>query len=167
MHSTDPALELVMQLPTLPPRPADSNKGTFGRVLVISGSRGMSGASILSGSAALAPGPDWCGRRADGDPADCRGRQSLLHDDAASPGRTWAALRACEAELLALAQANNVVAMGPGLGQSGDHRPGVRGAQPSRGPMVLDADGLNALHPIASRACRTAGHDAAPRRVPG
>ena len=27
------------QLPQLPPRPADANKGSFGRVLVIAGSR--------------------------------------------------------------------------------------------------------------------------------
>src|SRR5947209_10828024 len=50
------SITLVNQLPVLPPRPADSNKGTFGRVLVISGSRGMSGAAVLCGSAALRSG---------------------------------------------------------------------------------------------------------------
>src|SRR6185369_8734591 len=48
--------EVVTQLPTLAPRPADSNKGTFGRVLVVAGSRGMSGAAVLCGSAALRGG---------------------------------------------------------------------------------------------------------------
>src|SRR5437879_10034147 len=48
--------ETVSILPTLPPREAGSNKGNFGRVLVIAGSRGMSGAAVLCGSAALRGG---------------------------------------------------------------------------------------------------------------
>ena len=50
------SLEYVNQLPTLPPRPADSNKGTFGRVFVVAGSKGMSGAAVLCGCAALRGG---------------------------------------------------------------------------------------------------------------
>src|SRR6266545_2099671 len=49
-------VEVITELPSLPPRPADSNKGTFGRVLVVAGSRGMSGAAVLCGSAALRGG---------------------------------------------------------------------------------------------------------------
>lgn len=40
----------------LPPRPNDSNKGTFGSVLTIAGSLGMSGATILSSHSALRVG---------------------------------------------------------------------------------------------------------------
>ena len=40
----------------LPPRPADGNKGTFGKVLLLAGSRGMAGASILAAAAALHTG---------------------------------------------------------------------------------------------------------------
>ena len=47
---------MVTALPRLAPRPADSNKGSFGRVLVVAGSRGMSGAAILCASAALRGG---------------------------------------------------------------------------------------------------------------
>ena len=50
------AVEVVTRLPLLPPRPADSNKGSFGRVLVVAGSRGMSGAAVLCGGAALRGG---------------------------------------------------------------------------------------------------------------
>src|SRR5438552_12036524 len=46
----------ITQLPVLPPRRPDSNKGDFGRVLVVAGSRGMSGAAVLCGSAALRGG---------------------------------------------------------------------------------------------------------------
>src|SRR5437870_10391437 len=49
-------LEKINWLPELPPRPADSNKGNFGRILVVAGSRGMSGAAVLCGSAALRAG---------------------------------------------------------------------------------------------------------------
>src|SRR2546421_1762170 len=49
-------LEQITALPTLPARAADANKGDFGRVLVVAGSRGMSGAAVLCGSAALRGG---------------------------------------------------------------------------------------------------------------
>src|SRR5260370_16359212 len=49
-------VEIIEELPRLAPRPADANKGNFGRVLVIAGSRGMSGAAILCASAALRGG---------------------------------------------------------------------------------------------------------------
>src|SRR5436853_7827044 len=40
----------------LSPRAADAHKGTFGHVLVVAGSRGMTGAAVLCGSAALRGG---------------------------------------------------------------------------------------------------------------
>ena len=40
----------------LPPRPADSHKGTFGRLAVIAGSRGKAGAAILAARGALRAG---------------------------------------------------------------------------------------------------------------
>src|SRR5262249_21723577 len=56
MPPSPPAAEQVTQLPILPPRPADSNKGDFGKVLVVAGSWGMSGAGVLCASAALRGG---------------------------------------------------------------------------------------------------------------
>src|SRR5687767_10494088 len=49
-------VEVIEALPRLPPRRPESNKGTYGRVLVIGGSRGMSGAAVLCASAALRGG---------------------------------------------------------------------------------------------------------------
>src|SRR5437868_9792970 len=51
-----PTLKWVTQLPRLQPRAPDSNKGMFGRILVVAGSRGMSGAAVLCASAALRSG---------------------------------------------------------------------------------------------------------------
>jgi NAD(P)H-hydrate repair Nnr-like enzyme with NAD(P)H-hydrate dehydratase domain len=51
MNAPLTGLEEVIALPVLAPRPLESNKGSFGRVLVVSGSRGMSGAAVLCGTA--------------------------------------------------------------------------------------------------------------------
>src|SRR5438128_2891499 len=51
-----PAPEIVTAVPTLAPRAEDSHKGTYGHVLVVAGSREMSGAAILCGSGALRGG---------------------------------------------------------------------------------------------------------------
>src|SRR3954449_12541933 len=46
----------VNELPRLPRRAHDGHKGTYGQVLVVAGSRGMSGAAVLCGTAALRGG---------------------------------------------------------------------------------------------------------------
>jgi NAD(P)H-hydrate epimerase len=45
-----------LDLPKLPPREPDSHKGTFGRALLVGGSRGMTGAIALAGMATLRSG---------------------------------------------------------------------------------------------------------------
>ncbi len=49
-------IQRITTLPKLQPRRADAHKGDFGRVLIVAGSRGMSGAAVLAGSAALRGG---------------------------------------------------------------------------------------------------------------
>lgn len=134
-------------LPTLPPREPNSHKGTYGHVLLIGGSRGMSGSISLSGMAALRSGaglvtvavPDVCLENVAlfepsymtlPLPCDGQGRISRL------------ALPALEE---ALSKAT-VVGLGPGLGRSDELGLLVRELTlrfPR--PMVIDADGLNAL----------------------
>src|SRR3954468_13020137 len=46
----------IHELPPLPRRAPDGHKGNYGHVLVVAGSRGMSGAAVLCGSAALRGG---------------------------------------------------------------------------------------------------------------
>ena len=50
------AVKRVKALPKPPPRPNDSNKGTFGKTLIVAGHPGMSGAGCLSGLGALRGG---------------------------------------------------------------------------------------------------------------
>src|SRR5437763_661906 len=49
-------LPMNISLPSLPSRPDDSHKGSFGSVLIVAGSRGMSGAAALAGLGALRGG---------------------------------------------------------------------------------------------------------------
>src|ERR1700730_2281897 len=114
-------MELVTRLPTLPSRAPDSNKGDFGRVLVIAGSRGMSGAALLCGSAALRAGAGlvrvavpqeiWQIVAADN---PCIMTAPMPQDD---PGGFAAS---AESGLIELAKSSDVVALGPGLGKSPD-----------------------------------------------
>src|SRR5437660_7594560 len=115
MPSTN--LELITRLPVLPARPAESNKGTFGRVLVVAGSRGMSGAAVLCASAALRGGAGLVYLAvplgilpvvASANP--CYLTVPLPEDE---HGRL---ATAAETELLTRAEAADVVAVGPGLG---------------------------------------------------
>ncbi len=53
---TDPAVQRVKEVPSLPPRREDAHKGDFGRILVLSGSVGMVGAPSLVATAALRSG---------------------------------------------------------------------------------------------------------------
>ena len=48
--------ERITQLPAPPKRPTDAHKGTFGRALIVAGSRGMGGAACLAGLGALRGG---------------------------------------------------------------------------------------------------------------
>jgi ADP-dependent NAD(P)H-hydrate dehydratase len=134
-------------LPFLPPRPADANKGSFGRVLVVAGSRGMSGAAVLCASAALRGGAGLVRVATPGEVLPivaaanpCYMTLPLPHDD---QGRLAAA---AAGEVDGHVRHSTVVAAGPGLGQG----PGVRAVVASlliqkAAPVVLDADALNVL----------------------
>jgi NAD(P)H-hydrate epimerase len=138
---------MITQLPALLPRRGASNKGDFGKVLVVAGSRGMSGAGVLCASAALRGGAGLVRLAVP--------REVLPIVAAANPCYLTAALEqdaeglvaeAAADYLLTLAQANDVVAFGPGLGRSS----GVTNLLAqflgrTVMPLVIDADGLNAL----------------------
>lgn len=139
--------EMVTRLPQLAKRPADSNKGDFGSVLVVAGSVGMSGAAVLTATAALRSGAGLVRLAvpvsilpivAAANP--CYITVGLPEDD---EGRLAAEARARIIELSDLA---DVIAIGPGLSRSTGLSTLVEGLLQSLGkPIVLDADGLNAI----------------------
>lgn len=136
-----------LAMPRLPRRPRDAHKGHFGLALVVGGSRGMAGAAALAGMAALRGGaglvrvavPDRCLELVAGfEPSYMT---IPLPDDAAGRIAEAAYPRIVEA-----AQSATVVAVGPGLGRSWDlDRLVGQLYRELDKPLVVDADGLNAL----------------------
>src|SRR5262249_5739642 len=112
-------LQTITELPRLARRAPDSNKGSYGKVLVVAGSRGMSGAAVLCGSGALRSGAGLVTVAtpeeilpivAAGNP--CYLTAPLAQDD------EYRISESAKTRILELAQANDVVAVGPGLGRS-------------------------------------------------
>ena len=118
----------LLGAPTLPVRAHASHKGSYGDVAVLGGGAGMAGAAVLAGSAALHGGA---------------GRVYVsLHDSGApsyDPFQSELMFRAAHTlELSSMA-----VVCGCG---AGDHAGELLGlALPASGPLVLDADALNAI----------------------
>jgi ADP-dependent NAD(P)H-hydrate dehydratase len=140
-----PAVEIVTALPTLAPRAEESHKGTYGHVLVVAGSRGMSGAAILCGTAALRGGAGLV-TVATPEPAQpivAAGNPCYLTLPLSADNQGHLAPAAKSPLAQAVAKCS-VLACGPGLGNG----PGVTDVMSalltrSGKPMVLDADGLN------------------------
>ncbi len=163
-----PKLLRVKSLPSPPARPEDANKGTFGRVLVVAGSRGMSGAACLAGLGALRGGAGLVTVAAPAGilPIVAAVEPSYLTlpmpEDA-----TGKLSHAARADLESALPSQTAIAVGPGLGQSAELAGLVRWMFESVDrPGVFDADALNLLaaHPAALKA-RARRSDAGPPRV--
>ncbi len=134
-------------LPSLTRREPDSHKGTFGRALLIGGSRGMPGSVSLSGRAALRSGAGLVRLSV---AAECQSTVAsfdpclmTLGVPADSEGRIASAAQPLIANELAIATA---AACGPGLGRSHELDDLVAWLyREVDTPLVLDADALNSL----------------------
>jgi ADP-dependent NAD(P)H-hydrate dehydratase / NAD(P)H-hydrate epimerase len=132
-------------------RRADAHKGSVGDVLLIAGSRGKTGAAALSSETILRAGAGLV------TVATALSAQSLLVTQARTEVMTepldetsdGAISSAALDRALRLAQKRTVIALGPGLSSSDEStRVFARGMVERRtAPMVIDADGLNALAP--------------------
>jgi len=120
----------------LPRRPRDSHKGNFGHVLVIGGGPGMPGAVRLCGEAALRTGAGRVSIATDATHAASivASRPELMSHGIATPD-----------ELDALIAKTDVVAFGPGLGQSKWALAIYKRVAAEDRPSVWDADALNLL----------------------
>jgi hydroxyethylthiazole kinase-like uncharacterized protein yjeF len=133
----------------LPERPLVSNKGTFGRVMVLAGSASYTGAATLCCLGALRAGAGLVTlacipavRAAVAAQLPEVTYLLLPEDEGAASGEA--------ASVIARGlEGYDVLLIGPGLGQSAGVRTAVRGlltsAAPADLPVVIDADGLNAL----------------------
>jgi NAD(P)H-hydrate epimerase len=134
----------LIQPHELPVRVADSNKGTYGRVLIIGGSRGKTGAAAMAGQAALRSGAGL---------VTVATAESVLPMIAISmpelmtePLKETSEGTIANQSVSALTKDKSVVAIGPGLTTFAETSAFVRrvGSE-CRAQMVIDADGLNAL----------------------
>lgn len=132
-------------LKTIPPRLPDANKGTYGKVLIAAGSKGMSGAAYFSALAAYRTGAGLC--RIFTDEANRPALQQLIpeavitsYDGGAAADDAGGFSDAVERAV----REATVVVLGPGLGRSQRSRLLVKTIlEQAFVPVVLDADGLN------------------------
>ncbi len=131
------------------PRKKWAHKGDFGHVLTIAGSRGKTGAAAMAGLAALRAGAGLstvaCAESAA--PVIASHAAEIMTEPLPETGAGSISLRSFDyGRLAALAAAKDVIALGPGLGAEPETVEVVRRAWAEfAAPMVVDADGLNAL----------------------
>ena len=131
----------------LPARPAGGHKGTFGHVLVVAGSAGKTGAAALAAEGAARAGAGLvtiaC-PAALNDILEGLCREAMTAPVPDTSERCFGG--AAEEPILALARDRDVVALGPGIGTAPETQALVRRLVARiEAPLVLDADGLNAL----------------------
>jgi len=128
----------------LPPRPPGAHKGSFGHALLVAGSRGLPGASILAARAAVRGGAGLVTVAAPRElgPALAAASPESMQWPLAETVDGGADFGALES-LLAAAAARTAVAVGPGLGRDASTvRLVERFVLDVERPLVLDADGL-------------------------
>src|SRR5690349_18815650 len=140
-------VDRIFKVPQLPPRLPDAHKGDFGRALLIGGSRGMAGAVALAGMSCLRSGAGLVKLAA----PEC------VIDTVAGFEPAYMTLPlACDSDgrlimnaldqLQPLIDVATCIAVGPGLSRSAELTQLVRELYTTvPQPMVIDADGLNAL----------------------
>lgn len=117
---------------SIPARPVNAHKGTFGRVGIIGGAEGMVGAAILAARAALHMGP---------------GKVSLglLGGDGTVFDPLHPEIMLQDAKLLAKDEGVSAFAIGMGMGDGGAGATALHAVLNSGKPAVIDADALALL----------------------
>jgi len=130
-------------------RAAESHKGTFGHLLVLAGSVGKTGASVLAGQAALrggaglvtiaTPEPDL--------PIIAAAQAEYMTEPLAATAKGSFSMQAVRTGHLAqILKGITTLAIGPGVGRHPETQEFLRHVVlDTELPMVLDADGLNAF----------------------
>lgn len=139
----------------LPARPADGHKGTFGKVCLLGGSVGYTGAPVLCAGAAVRSG---CGLVYLGVP-ECvwqiAAAKCLCAMPFPLPEKDGVLALSGEADFRRRAEGCDAVAIGCGMGRSADSDALTRRLLTLPQPLVLDADGINALSGhIDTLSCR-------------
>ncbi len=149
-----------MLVPAIPPRDPDSHKGTFGRAMIVAGSRGMAGAASLATYAAVRSGAGLVRAAVPSgilntvaafDPCymtiPLPDSDGMVSENAFEAFASWMA-------------STSSIGVGPGLGQSDGVTSLVSNIYKGfNGPLVVDADAINAI----AKTPEVLGHAAGPR----
>ncbi|MCU1300395.1 MAG: hypothetical protein JWQ87_679 [Candidatus Sulfotelmatobacter sp.] len=133
--------------PLVRARPAESNKGSYGHVLVVGGSLGKAGAAAMAGMAVLRVGAGLSTvATAKSALATVAGFHPELMTEALLETQAGTIATSARDRIEDLAKGKSVVAIGPGISRD----PETAGLIQSlvavlQVPLVLDADGLNAF----------------------
>ncbi|HVW86094.1 MAG TPA: NAD(P)H-hydrate dehydratase, partial [Bryobacteraceae bacterium] len=152
LFEDDPNIDLALIAPVsiaslFAPRPRDSNKGKYGHVLVIAGSRGKSGAAAMAGISALRAGAGLvtvaCPESALS--AVASHAPEIMTEPLPETPNGAVSLAAFD-RIMDLAGKRSLVALGPGMG-TGDETKDVvlKLFGELEKPIVVDADGLNCV----------------------
>ncbi len=132
----------------LPVRPKYSHKGTYGHVLIVAGSKGKTGAALMAAKACFRTG---AGLVTIGIPETLLSTfQSRVTEEMILPlpdtGNGTLSYRAADSILDFLKKTGNVLAIGPGLSPDSELSKLLNVLIRESGvPIVIDADGLNAI----------------------
>jgi NAD(P)H-hydrate epimerase len=143
------------------PRPQNSHKGMYGHPLVIAGGRGKSGAVLLASRAALRTGAGLvtAAMPESIQPIVAAGQAELMTEPIADRDGHFDGAHAPDA-LKMLLDGKNALIVGPGIGVTDDTKRLIEwlisDACDRDRPMLIDADGLNALAAIGCESLRRA-----------
>ncbi|MGN0163335.1 MAG: NAD(P)H-hydrate epimerase, partial [Candidatus Ornithomonoglobus sp.] len=131
---------------TIPPRTNNSQKGDYGKLLIIAGSLGMSGAAYMASEAALKSGAGLitlaCCEEISGALEVKTTEVMTLAVDGTDGHIAYSAV----SQILPWLDRVGAVLIGPGMGRSEDAAEVVRAVlRRSRVPVIVDADAINAV----------------------
>jgi len=129
------------------PRPRDSNKGSFGHVLVVGGSLGKAGAAAMAGMSALRAGAGLSTiATAKSILPTVAGFHPEIMTEPLAETRAGSISKRALDRIAELAEGKTVLAIGPGISRIPETAAFVRALVASqKTQIVLDADGLNAF----------------------
>ncbi|ADL51224.1 bifunctional ADP-dependent NAD(P)H-hydrate dehydratase/NAD(P)H-hydrate epimerase [Clostridium cellulovorans] len=136
-HNNEFILEKADVINNIKPRQKQGHKGTYGRTLILAGSEGFSGAAYLATQSAVRTGSGLvtlCCNSKIQDILSCKLSEAMTisYEN--------------KEKLLELLRVSTAVAIGPGLGNNQETLELLELVlEESKGPIIIDADGLNVL----------------------
>ncbi len=138
----------------IPKRPPDSHKGSYGHVLVVGGSRGKTGAPLMTARAALKSGSGLVTIGAPDSVIDVFQAKVVEEMTLSLPGtdKGGFSVKASDKILDFATNSADVIAIGPGMGVDdagiGIMKEIIKG---SPVPLIIDADGLNCISSLTDK----------------